>query len=93
MTLGRGGGARPNAVYAVDACRTPIGKISGAEHCSLADAHVRSAGLRDVYIGAQRVGLCDAEEQRAAGIDQSASIDIAQRDDAGEGRSNLQVGL
>jgi acetyl-CoA acyltransferase len=30
MTLGRGGGARPNAVYAVDACRTPIGKIKGA---------------------------------------------------------------
>src|SRR5947199_9256724 len=34
MTLGlgpgRGGGAGANTVYAVDACRTPVGKIKGA---------------------------------------------------------------
>jgi acetyl-CoA acyltransferase len=30
MTLGRGGGAGASAVYAVDACRTPVGKIKGA---------------------------------------------------------------
>ena len=30
MTLGRGGGAGTNTVYAVDACRTPVGKIKGA---------------------------------------------------------------
>jgi acetyl-CoA acyltransferase len=30
MTLGRGGGAGTNSVYAVDACRTPVGKIKGA---------------------------------------------------------------
>ena len=28
--FGRGGGAGINAVYAVDACRTPVGKIKGA---------------------------------------------------------------
>jgi len=28
--LGRGGGAGANTVYAVDACRTPVGKIKGA---------------------------------------------------------------
>ncbi len=28
--FGRGGGAGTNAVYAVDACRTPVGKIKGA---------------------------------------------------------------
>ncbi len=30
MTLGRGGGAGINTVYAVDACCTPVGKIKGA---------------------------------------------------------------
>ena len=30
MALGRAGGAGANIVYAVDACRTPVGKIKGA---------------------------------------------------------------
>ena len=59
----------------------------------MADVDSACIGLGNVSIGAQRGGLGDAVEQRVAGIDESADIDIALGDDAVKRGANDAVGL
>ena len=55
--------------------------------------HRFGLGLRQVDVDAQRAGLGDAEEQRAAFVDQRSGIHVAQRDHAIEGRAHGLVRL
>jgi len=91
MTLGRGGGAGINSVFAVDACRTPVGKIKGAlaavrpDHLSadvIAGLLARNrwldpARIDDVYWGAaNQAGEDNRNEARMAALLAGLPVEI-----------------
>ena len=69
------------------------GQVRDAQARRLTGPYGTGIGLRDVDVSAQRAGLRDTEEKRAAGIDQRADIDVAQGDDSVERGLHHAVGL
>jgi len=49
--------------------------------------------LRDVQVGAQRIGLRDAKQHGVAGVNQRAHIDVAHRDHTRKRRAHAEVSL
>ena len=90
---GAGGGVERVGGASDHSVELAAGDFGDRDDGALAHLHGLRVGLREVDVGAQGSGLRDAEEQRAALVDQRAGVHIAQGDHAVEGRAHGLIGL
>ena len=90
---GAGGGIERVGGAGDDAFELAAGDLGDRDDGALTGLHGVRVGLWKVDVRAQGSGLRDAEEQRAALIDQRSGVHIAQGDDAVEGRAHGLIGF